>query len=103
MVFKRKLPIPKEIKVIKTDTVYLPSIDKEDSIKALLPEVEKPEVAEEEKPKPIKKPTTRKKFNLPPLSLLNKEPTADIAPHANGIYIKPFFLLFAKILIISIL
>lgn len=32
------------------------------------------EVVEEVKPKPIKKPTTRKKFNLPPLSLLNKEP-----------------------------
>lgn len=31
-------------------------------------------VVEEVKPKPIKKPTTRKKFNLPPLSLLNKEP-----------------------------
>ena len=34
---KIETPIPKEIKVIKTDTVYLPSIDKEDSIKALLP------------------------------------------------------------------
>ena len=31
------------------------------------------EVIQEVKPKPIKKPTTRKKFNLPPLSLLNKE------------------------------
>lgn len=35
--FKIEIPTPKEIKVIKTDTVYLPSIDKEDSIKALLP------------------------------------------------------------------
>ena len=31
------------------------------------------EVIQEVKPKPIKKPTTRRKFNLPPLSLLNKE------------------------------
>lgn len=34
---KIETPIPKEIKVVKTDTVYLPSVDKEDSIKALLP------------------------------------------------------------------
>jgi len=35
--FKIEIPIPKEIKVVKTDTVYLPSVNKEDSIKALLP------------------------------------------------------------------
>ena len=36
-----KIPIPKEIKILKTDTVYLPSIDDKDTIKALLPITEK--------------------------------------------------------------
>ena len=36
-----EIPVPKEIKLIKTDTVYLPSIDDKDSVNVLLPITEK--------------------------------------------------------------
>ena len=36
-----EIPVPKEIKVVKTDTVYLPSIDEKDSANVLLPITEK--------------------------------------------------------------
>ena len=57
--------VPKEQPVVKKTAAPQIEYNTEEYIEE--------EVIQEVKPKPIKKPTTRKKFNLPPLSLLNKE------------------------------